>query len=428
MAKETTTTTEIDLSDAMINDILGTPGVSAESIMTTNDAKEEDEKPAFFSRNDVVSKVLDSSNESKETKTDEKSTEGEKTTSTETNRELVNQVLGTAEEEQENINAITETKKAVSSGKMNKGTMVNVIKKMVDDGKLFEFEGDTPIEEYTVEDLEQLLEANLQAKEQATANNVSNQFWTSLPEELQVVGKYLADGGTDLKSIFRVLAQTEEVREISIDDEIGQEKVCREYLSATGFGDAEDIEEEINAWKDRGELENKAAKFKPKLDAMQEKVVAHKLQQQENIKKQRDAAAREYMENLAGVLDQGELSGVRLDRKTQNFLWSGLLENNYPSVSGRPTNLFGHLIEKYQYVEPRHDLIAEALWLLADPDGYKTKIRQQGSNTQAEKTVRMLKIEQANKNGASVRQDEDERPSKQKSQPKIARNNFFKRY
>lgn len=427
MAKETTTTTEIDLSDAMINDILGTPGVSTESIMTTNDAKEE-EKPAFFSRNDVVSKVLDSANDSKDGSLETKSTEGEKETPTETNRELVNQVLGTAEEEQENINTITETKKAVSSGKMNKGTMVNVIKKMVDDGKLFEFEGDTPIEDYTVEDLEQLLEANLQAKEQATANNVSNQFWTSLPEELQVVGKYLADGGTDLKSMFRVLAQTEEVREISIDDEHGQEVVCREYLTATGFGEPEDIEEEINAWKDRGELENKASKFKPKLDAMQEQVVAKKLQQQENIKRQRDAAAREYMDNLAGVLDQGELSGVKLDRKTQNFLWSGLLENNYPSVSGRPTNLFGHLIEKYQYVEPRHDLIAEALWLLADPDGYKTKIRQQGSNTQAEKTVRMLKIEQANKNGASVRQDEDDRPTKQKSQPKISRTNFFKRY
>jgi hypothetical protein len=52
-------------------------------------------------------------------------------------------------------------------------------------------------------------------------------------------------------------------------------------------------------------------------------------------------------------------------------------------------------LEKYQYVEQRHDLIAEALWLLADPEGYKAKIKEKGSNETVEKTVRTLKTEQA---------------------------------
>lgn len=422
MATETTTTTQVDLDDSMINEILGTPGVSTESIMTTQDGAEE--KSGFFSQNDVVSKVLDSA-------MDEKRDDKKQEKSAQTDTKTVNEVLGvpsTLEQEEEESEPTTrkvadDDKKA----KMNKGTMITVLKKLVNEGKIFEFEGDTPLEEYTVEDIEQLLDANLSAKEQQAIGSVSENFWTSLPPELQYAGKYLADGGTDLKSLFKVLAQAQEVKEISIDEERGQEQVCREYLMAKGFGSEDDIEEEVNAWKDRGELETKAKKFKPMLDQMQEQVVAQKLQQQEAIKQQRDAAARDYMENLATVLDKGEISGVRLDRKTQNFLWSGLLENNYPSVSGRPTNLFGHLIEKYQYVEPRHDLIAEALWLLADPDGYKTKIRQQGSNAQAEKTVRMLKIEQANKQGASVRED-NEKPGRAKQQPKIARQNFFKRY
>jgi hypothetical protein len=57
--------------------------------------------------------------------------------------------------------------------------------------------------------------------------------------------------------------------------------------------------------------------------------------------------------------------------------------------------MLGHLLEKYQYVEPKHDLIAEALWLLADPEGYKAKIMEKGSNASVEKTVRTLKTEQA---------------------------------
>ena len=40
---------------------------------------------------------------------------------------------------------------------------------------------------------------------------------------------------------------------------------------------AEEIQEEIEIWKDLGKLETQANKFKPKLDKMQEKVVAQKI-------------------------------------------------------------------------------------------------------------------------------------------------------
>jgi hypothetical protein len=109
------------------------------------------------------------------------------------------------------------------------------------------------------------------------------------------------------------------------------------------------------------------------------------------------------------------------------MLYTGLVQPNYPSVSGRPTNMLGHLLEKYQYVEPRHDLIAEALWLLADPDGYKAKVREIAVKDTVAKTVRQLKTEQASKNVSSVADDNDEpkRTSPQKLQR--AQNSFFKR-
>jgi hypothetical protein len=95
------------------------------------------------------------------------------------------------------------------------------------------------------------------------------------------------------------------------------------------------------------------------------------------------------------------------------MLYSGLVQPNYPSISGKPTNLLGHLLEKYQFVEPRHDLIAEALWLLADPDGYKSKIKDQGSKQAVEKTVRQLKTEQSRKITSSVNDDREYDPRRQ---------------
>jgi hypothetical protein len=113
------------------------------------------------------------------------------------------------------------------------------------------------------------------------------------------------------------------------------------------------------------------------------------------------------------------------------MLYSGLVQPNYPSVSGKQTNLLGHLLEKYQFVEPRHDLIAEALWLLADPDGYRSELRGQGQSAAAVETARKLKTEQqAARSGAHV-DDEPENNGHQPSQRQPAlsrpRRNFFGR-
>ena len=129
-----------------------------------------------------------------------------------------------------------------------------------------------------------------------------------------------------------------------------------------------------------------------------------------------------YMNNVYQTLTPGDLNGIKLDKKTQAQLYSGLVQPQYPSISGRPTNLLGHLLEKYQFVEPNYPLIAEALWLLSNPDDYRNSLMKQGKNQAIEQTVRQLKTEQSRKNVNTYQDDEDNRPRK------IARpQNIFKR-
>jgi len=100
-----------------------------------------------------------------------------------------------------------------------------------------------------------------------------------------------------------------------------------------------------------------------------------------------------------------------------------LVQPQYPSISGKPTNLLGHLLEKYQFVEPNYSLIAEALWLLSDPDNYRQSLVKQGKNQAVEQTVRQLKTEQSNKIASSS--TEEYEPEQQR---RISRNtNIFKR-
>jgi len=306
----------------------------------------------------------------------------------------------------------------------------DVFSKLIKEDKIVPFDDDKDLADYTAKDWTELIEANLEERANQVRRETPKQFFESLPQELQIAARYVADGGQDLKGLFSTLAEAETKKSLDVSKEKDQEVIISDYLQATGYGNAEEIAEEIEIWKDLGKLEQQAMKFKPKLDKMQEKVLAKKLEEQEMRKAQQQKASQQYMENVYNTLKEGTIGDIKVDRKTQSMLYNGLVQPNYPSVSGKNTNLLGHLLEKYQFVEPNYTLISEALWLLSDPNGYKSKIMEKGAQSSVEKTVRKLKTEQANAGGSSLGVDQREEETKSRStKRKIPRsNNIFKRF
>ena len=320
----------------------------------------------------------------------------------------------------------TETKKR---GRKKIEGIADVFDKLIKSEKIVPFDDDKPLADYSAKDWEELIDANLEEKANQVRNETPAKFFESLPDELKIAARYVFDGGKDLKGLFQTLAQVEETSTIDVKSERGQERVIQEYLSATGYGTSEEIAEEIEVWKDLGKLEQQALKFQPKLQKMQEKVVAKKLQEQDMKKKQQEQASKDYMQNVYDTLKDGALNDIKIDKKTQSMLYNGLVQPNYPSVSGRNTNLLGHLLEKYQFVEPNYALISEALWLLQDPEGYKSKIMEKGAQKTIEKTVRKLKTEQVNSGGSSLGVEQKEDTSVKRGSKKLRRQqNIFKRF
>ena len=402
--------TTVEQIDVNIDELFGTPG--AENIMLPTDGKEEKPK-SLFSKETTDLSFFDNPNATPE----EKKEASEKKVEVE---ETIAELDGLISQEEDAGNK--------GRPKVDKSGLYELAQKMIEDGELIPFDDDKSLEEYTTKDFRELFEANFKEREAKIKENTPKEFFSALPEELQYAAKYVADGGTDLKGLFRTLAQVEEMRQLDPADEYDQAEIARQYLYATNFGTSEEIESEITDWADLGKLEQKANQFKPKLDRMQEEIVARQLAEQEQRKEQQSEAARAYTDNVYNTLVSGELDGVKLDKKVQNMLYSGLVQPNYPSISGKPTNMLGHLLEKYQFVEPRHDLIAEALWLLADPAGYKAKIKEQGGRQATEKVVRQLKTEEARKSSNSIINEPESRTSKP-SQKTLSRNtNMFKRF
>ena len=410
---QTLDTTTVGQVDVNIDEIFGIPG--AENVMLPEDSKEDDKPKSLFSKENVDTTFLDNSPATPK----EKEEAAEKKAEVE---ETIAELDGLIAQEEDAGNK--------GRPKVDKSGLYDLAQKMIEEGSLIPFDDDKSLEDYTTKDFRELFEANFQEREDKVRNNVPKEFFNSLPEELQYAAKYVADGGQDLKGLFRTLAHVEEMRQLDPSDEYDQAEIARQYLYATNFGTVEEIESEIQDWQDMDKLEQKANQFKPKLDRMQEEIIARQLAEQEDRKEQQQAAAKAYTDNVYSTLAAGDIGGIKLDKKTQGLLYSGLVQPNYPSISGKPTNLLGHLLEKYQFVEPRHDLIAEALWLLADPNGYKNRVRDQGGRQATEKVVRQLKTEEARRSTASTQYEEPERRNTTTRAPQktISRANMFKRF
>ena len=321
-----------------------------------------------------------------------------------------------------------DVEKKETRGRKSINGISDVFSKLIKADKIVPFDDGKELDDYSAKDWEELIEANLEEKANQVRRETPKQFFASLPQELQVAARYVADGGTDIKGLFNTLGQVEETKALNIKSENDQETIIKEYLGATGYGSSEEIAEEIEIWKDLGKLEKQASKFKPKLDKMQEKIVLKKLEEQDLKKKQQDQASKQYMSNVYETLKEGSLGDIKVDRKTQAMLYNGLVQPTYPSVSGKNTNLLGHLLEKYQFVEPNYTLISEALWLLQDPAGYKAKIMDKGAQKSVESTVRKLKTASASTGSASLGVQERETTKRKPAGKKLQRtNNIFKR-
>lgn len=427
---ETKPTTEVKTVQVdELDDLLAQPGAS--SVMTPNEGADDDKKPSFFGKNNVDLSFID-----EEEPTDEPTDElnddepddesDDKSKKIEAAKDVVEEIIDELDDTDDDEDDEPKPNKQ-GRNKLDKEGMSQLVNSLIKDGVILPFDDDKPMEEYTMDDYKELIQMNFQNKEEEIKQNTPKEFFEALPPELQYAAKYVMDGGTDMQGLFRTLATSQEVKQLSVDTEDGQESIIRNFLRSTNFGTDDEIEEQIDSWKDLDKLEDKAKQFKPKLDKMQEQVVQRQLAEQEERKRQREEASKQYADSIYNVLEKGQLNELKLNNKVQNMLYSGLIQPNYQSISGQPTNMFGHLIEKYQFVEPNHELIAEALWLLADPEGYRGEIKKGASNAAAEEAARKLKLEQANKSGGGSSDEPDDNKNRKPSGLKRPQKGFFKR-
>lgn len=307
------------------------------------------------------------------------------------------------------------------------GAVFEALSSLIEEGVILPFDDEKDISEYSNDEVKELIKENFASMHQELSKSAQDELFKSLSPELQQALLYEMNGGTDRKAFFSALAAVEEMKNYDVSTEKGAEEVVRQYLLATNFGTPDEIEDEINDLKDRDRLTKRAEGLKPKLDSMRSEMVSKKVAAQSLEREKQAKQMQEYAKSIGEVLSKGELGGVKLDPSIQDKLYRGILEPSHTSVTGKRTNHFGHLLEKYQWVEPNHELILEAYMLLSDREAYMKSIREQIAKETNGDIRKVLKTSQEKKK--SNASDLTSTPKDNVARRVIARpsNNIFKR-
>jgi hypothetical protein len=288
-----------------------------------------------------------------------------------------------------------------------KPALIEAMNKLVANKTIDLFEDQPDIYEYTIDDIVELFEANIKNKvnyaAQDAAQKAPMEIFGKLDPKIQDVVAYALNGGTDVTSVLKTVARSQEITELSLDNEEDQERIVREWLRASNVMNDDEIEDEILSIVDRGDLEKKASQFKPKLDEKQSTIMQKKIDDQELAKKRAQEASKVYAETIYNSLNTPDLNGIPLDNKVQTMLYYGLTDNTkYQDRNGNSTNALGHLIEEYQFGENANPkILLEALWLMSDPGGYRNSLLALGQQVAHGKTLRALKTAEGEKLTAS---------------------------
>ena len=400
----TTAIQEVDFNN--LDDLLG---ISSSSIISA-----EDIKPTVFKSDNVDISFLDNDNfNNPEINKDKEITP-----------DIVSQIV-----DADFTDEVDDSKPVNTGGrpKIVKDAMIEAANRLIEKGILQPFDDDKAISDYTVDDFEELIQANIDNQINTTAQNAPLEVFKQLPEEVQAVVNYALNGGTDLKNVFNQLSKAQETFDLDVKNEIDQETIVRQWMHALGSDSVEEIEDEINLLKDRGDLQKYAERYKPKLDSKQAELIEKRLKDQQVAEQRKQEQVKNYQNVIYNTLNTNNLNGVPLNSKVQNMLYYGLVDSSkYQNIEGKPTNALGYLLEQHQFGKNANpSLVAEALWLLADPDDYRSSIKQLGTKEANLKTVKMLKTEEATKNTASSTYDSES--TKGKSTPTRQANSPLKR-
>jgi hypothetical protein len=301
-------------------------------------------------------------------------------------------VLKNAQKEIGQLKDLQEKAENVTS-KKELNDLKDVISDLVEEGVIYPFDNDKEISEYSLQEIQELIKANIENIKE----DVIERFTSSLPEPIQMAIEYAIEDKTEeLPQVLRLMADAIEGKNAL--SSVSDEQKVKAWLMGKGI-EEEEAESLIRSYKSKGIFEDKLAIAEKELDSMIKSEFQKTIEQKKQIKEQKDKAFKEYVEGVSKTVSE-----MPLDKKVKKDILNGLTNLSYESMTGAKTNELYYLLEKYQFQDKKYDLVAKALWLLKDPEGFENYVRENVKKDVIKSTIvpKLRKAEQTSKTGEDI--------------------------
>lgn len=316
---------------------------------------------------------------------------------TPTGEQLANSFLGTydeEEEEEEEDNTSKATNKVTKIVKNSTETLEDDAEENNGDDeesrfgalsndlfKLGVFTSEEEGEEPTIKTPEEFLE-RFKAEKQKGAIEIVNNFIGQFGEDYQEAFDAIFVKGVNPKDYYKTYNNIENFAELDLTSETNQESIVRQGLLDQGF-DPEDIETEIERYKNYGDLETVAAKHH-KVLVKKEALKLQDLEAKAERDLQQKAATRnQYIQNVQAILNEKlktkEFDGIPLNPKLAGELQDFLLVEKYKTSTGETLTDFDKTILEMKRPENHATKVKMALLLkLLEKDPTLSTIQRTG--------------------------------------------------
>lgn len=275
------------------------------------------------------------------------------------------------------------------------------------------YEDFDPDADPTPETLKKLLEYNLEKRDRKTLGD----FVESVSPLVQRILSYDLNKGENLEGFLRTIIEENNIKSLKVENEYDREKIVRLWYNDEDYT-PEEIEEKIEELKASSLLEKEASRVKPKLDARAEAIAKQEEESQAAFRKMELQREEQFFNTVEELVSKGKVGNLTLSKETAEKVMTLLLLKDVkvrlPQGKEIKMNYLDAEIMKHKYSSQGNpELLIQAAYLLADPDGFYKQFANAAKTEEVNKFTKEQKYAFATQSQPKVETKEKKKPQEQ---------------
>lgn len=251
----------------------------------------------------------------------------------------------------------------------------------------------------TFDELKDLIDQNKKYEVEENKKKWETETVDGLSPQVKSIMEYAKAGGKDVTPLLESWATVESISQLDPNNISDAEELVRYDLESKGL-DEDDIDEQVEFFKNTNKIFSKAHSIKPKLEQQEVEKIAHMQQMQMHRSQELQAKRVEYQTNMSNAIEK-TFTDSSVSKNIKHSIFEPVYESSFRP--GLKITGFQKSLEDLQLDPSKNEHFAELALLASDRDKF---FEVYGSKIKREVTADTVKKLKFSKNNNASMEDE----------------------